>query len=221
MRSILLALPILIAATPALAQDEDQEMWLAAAAGFRLGSGLRLELDTVSRFSADQGGLYEIELNSLLTHEIAKGITIGAGYVRNTNYSRGDVTRTEDRLRAHLGVVRDIGPLTLSGRVRLEYRMRSDGTDTGWRLRPFIKATLPVGGPFSLVASHESFVPLNDTDWRQRAGYERMRNMAGLSIKANRTLTIDAGYINQYNFSRGDGRDILDHALMTGIVLSF
>lgn len=219
MRSILLAIPILIA-TPALAQEEDQELWLTGAAKVGLGEDTAFEFDTVARFGNDPGGLYEVEINTLIAHKLTDSITIGGGYVRNINYSRGLVTRTENRWRAQVGLSGSAGKIKLSGRMRIEYRRRSDGDDTGYRLRPQIKATLPVGGPFSLVASHESLIPLNDTDWGEVAGYDRMRNMAGVSWKASDAISIEAGYLNQYRFGRGGNRDTMDHALALSVGFS-
>ena len=220
-RYTLAALAALCTATPAIAQEEDQELWLTGAATVKLADRTKLEFDTVTRFGNDAGGLYEIEINSLLVHELGGGLSVGGGYTRNINYSHGDVTNTENRLRAQVGLAGNVGPVKLSGRVRLEMRFRSDGADTGYRLRPQVKATLPVGGPFSLVASHESFVTLNDTDWRQRAGHERMRNFAGLNWKASKRVAFELGYMNQYNFRRAPARHVMDHVLSIGTTFSF
>ncbi|WP_447726902.1 DUF2490 domain-containing protein [Sphingomonas koreensis] len=204
-----------------MAQQEDQELWLTTAATFKLADKTKLETDVVARFGNDPGGLYEVEVNAMLLQEVGDGFTIGGGYTRAINYSNGNVTRTEDRLRAQVGMAGALGKVKLSGRVRLEYRMRSDGDDTGFRLRPQVKAVLPVGGPFSLVGHHESFILLNDTDWGQIAGYERMRNFAGVSWKVNKTVAVEAGYLNQYNFGRDIRRDVMDHALTMSLGLSF
>jgi hypothetical protein len=221
MPRLLLCLFALLLPATALAQEEDQELWLTGAASVALGEDTKFEFDTVSRFGNDPGGLYEVEINTLIAHEIAKGVTIGGGYVRNINYSRGTVTRTEDRLRVQLGLSGKAGAVKLSGRMRMENRWRSDGDDTGYRLRPQIKASLPIGdSPFSLVGSHESLIPLNDTDWGEEAGYDRMRNLVGVNWKASKLLSIEAGYLNQYRFGRGGDRDVMDHALSVSVGLS-
>lgn len=221
MSRLLLCLFALFLPAAALAQEEDQELWLTGAASVPLGEDTKFEFDTVSRFGNDPGGLYEIEINTLIAHEVTKGVTIGGGYVRNINYSRGTVTRTEDRLRVQIGLSDTVGAVKLSGRVRLENRWRSDGDDTGYRLRPQIKATLPLGdSDFSLVGSHESLIPLNDTDWGEEAGYDRMRNMVGVNWKASKLVSIETGYLNQYRFGRGGDRDVMDHALAVSVGLS-
>ncbi|MEG3182302.1 DUF2490 domain-containing protein [Sphingomonas sp. LT1P40] len=221
MRSILLALPLALIAAPALAQEEDQELWLTGAASVGLGEDTAFEFDTVARWGNDPGGLYEVEINTLIAHKLTDSITIGGGYVRNINYSRGVVTRTEDRLRVQIGLSGAAGPVKLSGRVRLEHRNRSDGDEIGYRLRPQIKATLPLDETFSLIAHHESFIPLDDTDWGQRAGLERMRNFAGVAWQANDLLSFEVGYMSQYGFGRDGDRDVMDHALSAGFGLDF
>lgn len=221
MRSILLALPLALAASPALAQEEDSELWLTGGGSVAVGEKTEIDFESVNRFSDDSGGLYEIELMGGVTQEVAKGLTLHGGYVRVVNYSRGTVTRTEDRFRIQLGLSRTLGTVKLSGRVRLEHRSRSDGDDTGYRLRPQIKASLPLGeSDFSLVGSHESLIPLNDTDWGEEGGYDRMRNLIGVNWKASKQVSIEAGYLNQYRFGRGGDRDVMDHALSVSLGLS-
>ncbi|KAF1716039.1 hypothetical protein CSC74_12815 [Pseudoxanthomonas yeongjuensis] len=220
MRYSPLVLSIALVAVPAWARDEDQQLWLKSAVSVGLGDRTKLDFDVESRFSNDSNGLDEVELGGMVTYAVAKGVTLGGGYVRSIDYLHGDVSRTEDRLRAHFGVSGTIGPARLSGRVRLEHRQRSDGDDAGFRLRPQIKATLPVGGPFSLVASHESFILLNDTDWGQRTGYQRMRNFAGVTWRASGRWSVEAGYMNQYDFGRNRASNEMTHALSVSAMLN-
>jgi hypothetical protein len=213
-------LSLALVAAPAWARDEDQQLWLKAAISVGLGDRMKLDLDAESRFGNDSNGLDEVELGGMVTYAVAKGVTVGGGYVRSTDYLDGDVYRTEDRLRAHFGVSGTVGSARLSARVRLEHRQRSDGDDVGFRLRPQIKATVPIGGPFSLVASHESFILLNDTDWGQRTGYQRMRNFAGVTWTASRKWSVEAGYMNQYDFGRNRASDKMTHALSVSATLN-
>eukprot|EP01136_Pigoraptor_vietnamica_P022664 Opistho-1_new@74061 len=220
-RLLICAFPLLLLPAAAMAQDHDSELRITGSAKIAVADPTDIEFESINRFSDDSGGLYEIELAGGLAQEVAKGVTIGGAYVRVVNYSRGTVTRTEDRFRVQLGLAGNAGPFKLSGRMRLEHRSRSDGDDTGYRLRPQIKAALPLGkSDFSLVGSHESLIVLNDTDWGEKAGYDRMRNMIGVSWKASKLLSIEAGYLNQYRFVRGSSRDTMDHALSVSVGLS-
>lgn len=220
MRCFPFVLSSALIAAPAWARDEDQQLWLKAAASVGLSDRTKLDLDAEGRFGNESDGLDELELGSLVTYAVADGVTLGGGYVRSTNYSHGHVTKSEDRLRLHFGMSGAVGRVKLSGRVRLEHRRRSDGDETGFRLRPQIKASLPVGGSFSLVASHESFILLNDTDWGQRSGYQRMRNFAGVAWRANGKWSFEAGYMNQYDPGRNRAPDAMAHALSISATLN-
>src|SRR3546814_18059305 len=87
----------------------------------------------------------------------------------------------------------------LSGRVRLEERLRRDGDDIGLRLRPQIKYTLPLGtgSKTALVLSHESFLQVNDTDWGQASGYARIRNAIGVKTPLGKVGAVELGNPNQ------------------------
>ncbi|MFL9840787.1 DUF2490 domain-containing protein [Sphingomonas sp. ST-64] len=220
MRSILIALPLVIA-TPAIAQDEDSELWLSGSGEVSVGERTSVEVESINRFSDDAGGLYEIELAAGVEQQVGNGWWVGGGYVRVVNYSRGTVTRTEDRFRVQGGASTDAGPFKLSARLRLERRTRSNGDDIGYRLRPSVKLALPLGdSAFRLFASHESFIPLNDTDWGERSGHDRMRNAAGISWKASKAIGVEAGYLNQYRFARGAPQGTMDHVLTLSLGVS-
>lgn len=213
MRSILIAFTLLIAA-PALAQDADSELWLTATGEIAVGEKTSIEVESINRFSDDSSGLYEIELAAGVERRVGGGWWIGGGYVRIVNYARGTVTRTEDRLRVQGGVSTDAGPLKLSGRLRLERREASTGDEIGYRLRPNVKAALPLGrSDFSLFASHESFIALDDTDWGENAGHDRMRNVVGVSWKASRAIGLEVAYLHQYRLPRNGRASATDHAL--------
>lgn len=221
MRSILIALPLALIAVPAAAQGDDSELWITATGEVAIGERTSVEVESINRFSDDSGGLYEIELSAGVKREIGKGWWLGGGYVRVVNYSRATVTRTEDRLRVQGGVSTDAGPFKLSGRLRLERRAASTGDEIGYRLRPNIKAALPLGqSDFRLFASHESFVPLDDTDWGENAGHDRMRNAIGLSWEASKAIGVEAGYLHQYRMPRNGRASATDHALTLTIGVS-
>jgi hypothetical protein len=151
-------------------------------------------------------------------------VTISTGYVRVPGYSNGDLTKMEDRPRQQVSFpLGKIGGGKLSGRVRLEERLRRDGNDVGLRLRPQIKYSLPFhpGSKTALVLSHESFVEVNDTDWGQNSGYARMRNAIGVKTPLNETISIEAGYLNQYDFGRNGAHDKMAHVATVALSLDF
>ena len=219
-RLILAAAPLLLLASPAYADvDDDAEVWLTLATTGTISGRLLGQADTNARFSHDDDRIYEAQLGGLLGYKLSDRVSLWAGYVRIARYRNGAATTVENRTRQQItaDLARPFGG-KLAGRLRLEQRFRS-GAETGWRLRSQLKYSRPFhkDGP-SLVLSHESFLPLNDTAF-QRSRYERMRNFAGVSFPVVKKLTAEVGYLNQYTFRTG--RDLDDHILATTLNYAF
>ncbi len=119
-----------------------------------------------------------------------------------------------------------IGPTKLSSRTRLEQRFFSGGTDTGWRLREFVKLVQPLGAEnaWSFVVSDEIFVNLNNAifapNLRAVAGLDRNRFFVGPGINLNQFVRTEFGYMNQYTFRR-NGPDKNDHILAGNVFVNF
>lgn len=209
----------LTAAGTAQARD-DAQGWAAATVNVDLGGGFRASNETVLRFSDIRGGLYEVEDNLMVGYKPNKQVTLWLGYTHNPQYDHGDFTRMEHRFRQQVNVdnFAQIGGIKFSGRVRLEERWREGQGGPAWRLRPFIKASMPVAGKVNLVASHESFIDLNTSAFQRVRGEERMRNFVGLSAPLSKKLGIEAGYLLQHGFVRGaaDNHDHVFSVALTG-----
>ncbi|MCM8729626.1 DUF2490 domain-containing protein [Hephaestia sp. GCM10023244] len=224
MRTLLMVAPLLALALPAHAQTTDSQVWTTVEASTRLDDGLKLTLEAVGRFGDDAGGLYEAEFGGWLGFDVGGGVTISTGYVRVPGYAHGALSKMEDRPRQQISFpLGRIGGGTLSGRVRLEERLRRDGDDIGLRLRPQIKYALPLsaGSKTALVLSHESFIQVNDTDWGQTSGYARMRNAIGIKTPINKQIAVEAGYLNQYDFGMHGARDKMAHVATVSLSLGF
>lgn len=222
MRSpFILAMLVGISATPARAQDQDAQLWVKLAASVDLVDDLALKLEMNQRFSDDRNGLYESQYLAALAYKLGNGVTLTGGLNRVVASSNGNVTNTEWRPRQQISFpISKIGPGKLAGRVRLEQRFRSDGDDVGHRVRPEISYALPLRKSVDLQFAHEDYFNLNDTDFGQDAGHERMRNSATLAVAVSKTVKAEVGYMNQYRFN-GNDRDLMEHALTTGLSASF
>lgn len=208
---------------PAAAQArDDAQGWGAATVNVDLGGGFRASNETVLRFSDNRGGLYEIEDNVMVGYKPSKQVTLWIGYTHNPQYDHGDFTRMEHRFRQQVNVdnFAQIGKVKFSGRVRLEERWREGQGGPAWRLRPFVKASVPVAGKVNLVASHESFIDLNTNAFQRVGGEERMRNFVGFSAPLSKKVGIEAGYLLQHGFVR-HGSDNHDHVLSVSLTGNF
>jgi hypothetical protein len=223
MKLNLIALALLTTAAipaPALAAS-DSQLWTNAAVTVKLSDKWRLSQEITGRFSDNRNGLYEIESNTLLGYRLNKFVTVWAGYTHDPQYSGGDFTVMEHRAREQVTFdgFAMIGKGKLSGRVRTEQRWR-DGVDgTGWRVRPYLKYSVPIAGKTAVNLSTEPFFNLNTNTFQRKSGLDRVRNLITISTPVSKTLTLEGGYMNQHGFVSG-GPDTSDNIAYFNLALS-
>jgi hypothetical protein len=211
-----LALAFALLATPAYAQQQDEQLWLQVNTNVPIADRLRITLEQIARGSDRQGGLYQTEFGGLLGYRVAKGIELGFGY-RKVGAHNGNDSADEDRLRQQ--VVATLGPFVT--RFRIDERFNPGGREIGFRIRPLIRYNHRIGaGKLALFVSHESFFLPNTTRWGQRRGYERMRNIVGLAVPIGKQVAADIGYLNQYRVARGGSGAEMDHALTLQLTIN-
>lgn len=219
MRRLLLLLALLIP-LPALAQEEDSQLWLQANGSVPLEEDTRFTLETIARFSDDAGGFFHEEIGGLVTHMIGKRFEIAIGYRHVVDFDHGREKPDEERARQQITMTLGSG---FGARLRMEERFREGEGEVGLRLRPQIRYTLPLGrgrNAPSLLATHEAFVNFNRTDWGQQRGIERLRQAVSLQVPLGQRLRGDIGYLNQYRFGRDGRRDLLEHAATFALTLT-
>ena len=216
LRPWLLAVPLALAAMPARAQQQDEQLWLQVNTNVPLAKRVRVTLEQIARFSDRQDGLYQTEFGGLLGFRANKHLEFGFGY-RWVGAHNGNNGADEDRLRQQ--VVGTFGPVTT--RFRVDERFNPRGGEVGFRIRPLVRYNHKVGTKgVALFVSHESFFLPNSTSWGQRSGYERMRNIVGVTLPIGRSATTDIGYLNQYRFGRDGARAQMDHALTVQLTIN-
>lgn len=202
--------------------SEDRQIWLASGVNVKLNDKWRLSEDVIARFSDDRDGLYQLQSATLLNYKLGKDVTVAAGYVHSPQYTDGDRTALERRAREQVTAdnVAKIGGGKLSARMRMEQRWRDNADGTAWRIRPYVKYSLPLRGKTSLILSNETFLNLNTTTFQSQDGLERMRNLFAINTPLVKDVTIEVGYLNQYGFVRG-GEDTSDHVASLAVNASF
>jgi hypothetical protein len=208
-------------AQPALAAKSDSQVWTNGVVNVKLSDHWRLQEEMTARFSDNRNGLYEIESNTLLGYRLNKVVTVWAGYTHNPQYSAGDFTIMEHRAREQVTFdsFAQFGTGKLSGRLRLEQRWRNGIDGTGWRVRPYLKYSMPITGKTSLNLSTEPFFNLDTTPFQRQSGLDRVRNLVTISTPLLKTISGEAGYMNQHGFARG-GPDTSDNIAYFSLALS-
>jgi hypothetical protein len=221
MTALRLILPLaagLSLSSPALAADS--QAWQTVGANVTLTPAVKIQAELVVRESQPRG-LYEVEQTTLLAYKTGN-VTVAAGYVHNPTYDHGDFVAMERRAREQVTIdnLAKLGPFKLSARMRAEQRWRDNVPGTGWRARPYLKATAPLIGKLALTLSHESFINLNTAAFQKVSGYDRMRNAISIGVPLAKGVSADVGYLNQYTFVRR-APNTSNNALTTGVTFSF
>lgn len=211
-------------ALPATAHaSSDGQYWPTATVNVDLGHGFRASNETVVRIS-DSRGLYEIEDNLMIGKKLDKHVTVWLGYTHDPQYLHGRFVVMEHRVREQVNLdnVAKLGPVNLSGRLRLEQRWREGVVGTAWRFRPYVKLSMPVAkkSKTNLVFTHESFLDLNTDAFQRVPGEERMRNFVGVNTPLVKHVTIEAGYLNQYGFPK-NRVGTTDHVAVVSLTANF
>lgn len=215
LRLFLLSIALSLLPFDAHAQSEDAQLWTQTNVHVPLTDDTRITLEGIARWSERQGGLFHTEVGGIVSHKLSDHVEIGFGY-RHVAGHGGNTADDESRLRQH--VVLSFG--RLSGRFRLDERFHPDGDEIGVRIRPLLRYSHPVGSGVALFASHESFIMANSTQWGQRAGYDRMRNIVGVTLPLMKDVSADVGYLNQYRLGRAGERAQMDHAMSVQLSLT-
>ena len=209
-----------LAASPASAKS-DSQLWTNLNVNVKLGDRWRLSEEGTVRFSDNRNGLYELEVNSLLGYRLNKVVTLWAGYTHNPQYASGDFTVMEHRAREQVAFdgFAKLGTGKFNGRIRLEQRWREHVDGTGWRVRPYLKYSVPIAGKTALNLSSEPFFNLNTTPFQGRTGLDRVRNLVTVSTPLTKSLSGEVGYLNQHGFVK-NGPDTSDNVAYFGLALN-
>jgi hypothetical protein len=209
----------LCATAPAAASDT--QYWQTLNVSVALPDNFKVSNETVLR-SSDVKGFYEVENNFMVGKKVNKVVTLWLGYTFDPQYSHGNFIRHEHRLRQQVNFdgFAVAGKVKFSGRLRMEERWREGQTGTAWRLRPQIKAVMPIAGKVTLTLSNEDFIDLNNSSFQTVDGLERMRNAVFVTVPVSKKINIDLGYLNQHGFVP-NGHDTSDNVLTAGLSASF
>lgn len=218
-RHLALSAAALATAAPALATEDDANVWLGQFATINASEKVYVRLEAQERFTNDAERLGQLLLRSLVAYRLSDRINAGVGYAFVLTDPVGPVELNEHRYYQELNVrLIDKDGITLDSRTRLEQRTFEEREGTSWRLRNFVQLRVPVSRNNKIVAYTEPFIDLNQTDV-QRGGLSIWRNFVGVSIPLAKGIEVVPGYLNQHVVR--DGRDRSDHTANVNLFMTF
>jgi hypothetical protein len=210
------------------AQNEDFGIWVGGFVNGKLPPSLndsagrwRVWLDVQIRYGDDASTFAQGIFRPGVGYSLSRAWTVWLGYAYNrTEPPYASTSTYENRIWEQATWSDLIGKSRLSSRTRLEQRFVSTGSETGWRLREFLKLSVPIKGIWSAVVSDEYFYNLNSTNYGATAGSDRNRFFIGPGVKISPTVTIEAGYLHQYTF-RNNAPDKTDNILAVSVFWNY
>lgn len=145
------------------------------------------------------------------------------GYAKVNSSPLGKQNTDEDRIWQQLSWSDAYSWGNLSTRTRLEQRLLSSGSDTGWRFRQFLKYTHPLSSKrVYLSLWDEVFININNTDWGADSGFAQNRAFAGLGlfVDTKRHYRFELGYMNQY-VHHEESSDQINHILSASLFIRY
>ena len=219
LRLLFASAAMLITAQPALAAEDDANVWLGQFATINATDKVYVRLEAQERFTNDAERLGQLLLRSLVAYRLNDKVNAGVGYAFILTDPIGPVELNEHRYYQELNVrLIDRDGITLDSRTRLEQRTFEEREGTSWRFRNFVQLRVPVSGSNKIVAYTEPFIDLNQTDV-QRGGLSIWRNFVGVSIPLAKGIEVVPGYLNQHVFR--DGQDRSDHTANVNLFMTF
>jgi hypothetical protein len=201
MRSDILATAAIVAlASTAAAHADDDQNWAAVTVTGPVakGSPVLVWLDLHDRSFASSGDRDITIIRPGIGYRVSPSLDLWVGYAWVTAARDGADLREERLWQQATYPLGDLLGGKVTGRTRLEQRMREGDSDVGLRLRQQLRyAHRFDDSPFGVVAWNEAFFALNDTSWGQVDGFDQNRLFLGLSFEGIQGLRLEGGYLNQ------------------------
>ena len=168
----------------------------------------------------DDASINQILLRAGIGYAMESRLSIWGGYAYVRTDSSDISSIDEHRLWQDLRLPPfAIASLKINIRSRLEERWLDGSEDTGWRFRQRVSAewSRSPDTNYSIIASEELFVSLNDTNWGENSGFDQNRFFFGLGYRFN-AGQLQLGYLNQFVDRQLDS-DLMNHSLFIGLAL--
>lgn len=194
------------------AAEQDFQTWNTINFERAVNPKIVTTLEIGGRLVDDAGRLGVAIVRPTIGYKVSDDVTFSLGYAHFRTVNRGRPDVSENRIFQQLmWRVGKVGTATAISRFRLEQRTVVGARDLGWRMTARMRLTIPTGrNRASVILSHEQIYALNTTDWGAHAGFDQMRNFAGVSVPLDTSVTFETGYQNRY-LKRSGIADRIDH----------
>lgn len=208
------ALALVAASTASAETREDEQVWVNLTAMGPIAGDVVYFAEIQPRMGDGVSRLDQLLLRGAVGLKLSPSVTVYQGYAHVVVPTEGGKDVNEERSFQQLNWAMGKpwgGELT--SRTRLEQRWRSDGGDTGWRLREMLRYEKPLKPGTNTVNAlvyAEGFLALNDTDWGARGGFDQLRSFVGVELGVKEATTVELGYLNQV-IDQTRGRTRVNH----------
>jgi hypothetical protein len=202
---------LLLTAAPAVAADDELELWLNPSVTTKLDSRTSIELETAQRFRSDEAGGDTYFARLWLGRRVAKDVKLSLGAERRWQGS-------DRETRLHQQASYGLGPIDM--RTRLEQRFLSDDPRTSWRFRHRVGASVPLrNSDWSLAGNAEGFFTLRAAERGGQTGLTGVRTFVGVEREIGQ-VELSLGYLRQQTIRRA-APDRIGHAPFIGLGFNF
>lgn len=183
----------------AVSQDSDFGNWLIYIGNKKLNSKWNIHTEVQYRNYNAIGDLEQLLLRTGLGYNLSNNtnVLLGYGYILSENYlenSNKKIAVNEHRIFQQFTTKQNVGRVQLNHRYRFEQRFVE--ADFKLRFRYLLGLNIPLSksesNSYYLSAYNEIF--LNS----QSAIFDRNRVYGGIGYKFNKSLRLEAGYMNQF-----------------------
>lgn len=205
-------------ASPALAQEEDTQLWVYAVGKTDLSDTTSLTVDFTARWREQRRGDEQQTARFTILHEVADGVRLGGG----AGVFETEGGRTE--LRPHQEVDLKFG--RFSARTRVEQRFFEGADRMEVRLRQLVRYTQPIAEGVKLAVDGEYLGLARRREEPRGRPRNRLRPRdqwrarAILSAKVSERITLGGGYMMIYT-PRPGRRDRINHVPEATFTLKF
>lgn len=214
-------------------ENTDFQTWVPININLKLGEKLRGFLEFQPRIGDDTSHLTTMIIRPAIGWAITPQITLWAGYLMSADAVKDSKGRYLDRYGVENRVWQGLSWKDMTDdkqfiwemRNRLEERFMSGKSDPSirWRTRFRFEYLIPEFSSWSLIASEEIFVNLNDNsdDVQLQTGLNQNRGYIGVGYRFAPEFQIETGYLEQHVWRRAGKADLNNSVWMTNLNFNF